>query len=83
MRRPKSHNAKSGRGHILDMVSIRERPAEIEDRAVPGRWEGSCFTNRLKVPVVATEADTPAPDSIASTAACLLTACVRCMPQGA
>ena len=25
MRRPKSHNAKSGQGHILDMVSIRER----------------------------------------------------------
>ena len=32
MRRPKSHNAKSGQGHILDMASIRERPAEIEDR---------------------------------------------------
>src|SRR5580704_11921208 len=31
MRHPKSHNAKSGQGHILDMVSIRERPAEIED----------------------------------------------------
>jgi len=29
MRRPKSHNAKSGQGHILDMVSIRERPAEL------------------------------------------------------
>ena len=40
MRHPKSHNAKSGQGHILDMVSIRERPAEIEDRAVPGHWEG-------------------------------------------
>src|SRR5580693_9035033 len=34
MRRP-NHNAKSGQGHILDMASIRERPAEIEDRAVP------------------------------------------------
>ena len=33
--RRSSHNAKSRQGHILDMVSIRERPAEIEDRAVP------------------------------------------------
>ena len=37
MRRPKNHNAKSGQGHILDMISIRERPAEVEDRAVPGQ----------------------------------------------
>ena len=33
MRRPKSHNAKSGQGHILDMVSIRERPAEVDPHA--------------------------------------------------
>jgi IS30 family transposase len=29
----------STRGQIADAISIRERPVEVEDRAIPGHWE--------------------------------------------
>jgi IS30 family transposase len=53
-RTKKTSNHEEKRGKIADMLSIEERPKEVEDRAVPGHWEGDLVVGKYKRSAIGT-----------------------------
>jgi transposase, IS30 family len=45
-RRPRGHSVMNGQGQLRATLNIRERPAEANDRAVPGHWEGDLLMGK-------------------------------------
>lgn len=52
-RRPRARGA-DRRGQITDMRTIAERPAEVENREIPGHWEGDLIKGKANGPAIGT-----------------------------
>lgn len=48
LRVPRERSRRRGKSYVTDEVMISERPAEVEDRAVPGHWEGDLILGSRK-----------------------------------
>jgi IS30 family transposase len=94
LRRPRQRRraraaATQPRSRILDAVSIRERPAEAADRAVPGHWEGDLLSGAAQSAIITlVERQSRfvllqrVPNKASATVVDALTRCVQRLPPG-
>jgi IS30 family transposase len=90
VRRPKGVRLPDGRGGRPDTLHVSERPAEANDRAVPGHWEGDLVFGKGMSPIATlVERSTrylmlvalPAGDHKADTVADALAAAITTLPS--
>ncbi|MBU2259995.1 IS30 family transposase, partial [Patescibacteria group bacterium] len=53
-RRKRRYLREERRGQIPDMVSIHDRPAEVESREIPGHWEGDLIVGKYNTSAIGT-----------------------------